>query len=620
MTPGPAAIGFREVFAMENDTQGAEGKAARILVVDDEPAVRQVLTRVLRMAGGYEVEGAGDGETARTILRDHCVDVVITDLLMPDLSGLELMQWSREHHPGPTWIILSGRGTFDDAVKAVRLGAFDYIPKPLVSMDSMLISVRNALHQRRLAEDRRRLHRDLENRNARLARQVEQFREACRLLCEQAETIDTDLRRAELIQRALLPREAPSADGMVIDAVYRPSLNVGGDLYDVVRIGENHLVAYVADAAGHGVSAAMLAVLLKHRMAMMDHDYRPSSPATALAAANASLRNECAAPGLFVTAVYCLLDLESHRLTVASAGHPPAILCRADGRIERIHHTGPALGLTSEAAFAEKSVQFGPGDRLLLYTDGLFHASLPDEALDSEKIARELAEGDRSGPALLHHLLALAARSRGEARRQDDITMLLLQSKQGVSHLDNGRPTRVAAAPATSRDETSDVQIGVDGRGATVRIAGRGGWTHSAAFREACVAEIEAGRALRLDLALCTYLDSTFLGTIQEVVDRAAVRRIDVAIHGMLPDTRALFTELGMDRVLQRICPQARPLPDRMDPIHPRGTDDSCGSLQVLRAHQALASLSDDNRREFAGLIEALQAELGDDDGEAVSP
>ncbi len=151
------------------------------------------------------------------------------------------------------------------------------------------------------------------------------------MLCEQAGIIESGLRRAELIQRALLPHVAPAVVGLAVDAVYRPSLNVGGDLYDVVAIGPNHLAAYIADAAGHGVSAAMLAVLFKHRLAMMDHEYRPNAPAEALSMLNTAIRAECSAPGLFVTAAYCLLDTQSREIVIASAGPSPPGPPRAAG-------------------------------------------------------------------------------------------------------------------------------------------------------------------------------------------------------------------------------------------------------------------------------------------------
>ena len=394
--------------ASQATSLGEEG-AARILIVDDERAIRELVVDVLS-GEGYELLEADDGPAAQAVLAATPVDVVITDLRMPQMTGLGLMQWAQDKHPGSAWIILSGRGTFDDAVRAVQLGAFDFICKPMDVAESLPVAVRNALRQRRLAAERRRLHRDLADRNEQLARQVDQLQEACALLCEQAETIAQDLRRAELIQRALLPYVPPEMGAFSVDAVYRPSHNVGGDLYEVVRVNDRHVIAYVADAAGHGVAAAMLAVLFKNRIGTLDDDRTPRAPAEVLASVNGALLAECGAPGLFITAAYFLLDMDTRQAVVASAGHTPMVLHRAGGGVEMIYHTGPALGLAPEARFAQKRFRFEPGDRLLLYTDGLYDAPEQSEALSAERIAgivRDRPPGD--GPALLARLLAAAA-------------------------------------------------------------------------------------------------------------------------------------------------------------------------------------------------------------------
>ena len=288
---------------MELGSDSSGASAARILVVDDEEGVRTFLKRALDSVHGYEVSAADSGLAAKELLQQRPFDVVVTDLLMPGMSGLELMQWAHQTCPGPTWIILSGRGTFDNAVRAVQLGAFDFITKPLPVIDSLLISVRNALSQQRMSAEREHLHQTIEQNNVRLRKQVDHLKQACRLLFDQAETIGEDLRKAELIQRAMLPSKPPEIRDFTVNTVYRPCRNVGGDLYDVVRLDDDHLVVYVADAAGHGVSAAMLAVLFKHRLPLTQgQPPTPTSPAEVLNVVNRCLLAECGRPGLFITA------------------------------------------------------------------------------------------------------------------------------------------------------------------------------------------------------------------------------------------------------------------------------------------------------------------------------
>ena len=191
----------------------------KILVVDDDEQSVYMLGTLLR-GHGYDVTEACDGLEAYRIISEQDFDVVITDLSMPKMGGLELMQWGHQYAPKLMWIILTGHGTFNDAVRAVQLGAFDFIAKPLLTMDPLMISIRNALNIQRLDLERERLHRDVEMGNVRLRQQVDHLKEACRMLCEQAEVIESDLRRAELIQRALLPYVAPDIEGLSVDTVH----------------------------------------------------------------------------------------------------------------------------------------------------------------------------------------------------------------------------------------------------------------------------------------------------------------------------------------------------------------------------------------------------------------
>ena len=321
-----------------------------LLVVDDNQPIRELLVSALQPEGFCCIETANGATQARQRLEERSFDVVITDIIMPDGDGLELMQWASEHCPGASWMVLTGNATVDTAVRALQLGAFDFINKPLDSLANLRKTVRHALEHRRLVAERDGLIAELKDRNAQLATHVERLKAACSMLDEHAETIRADLCRAAFIQQALLPRKAPRLEHHQIHAVYRPSENVAGDLYDVVRLDDRHLVLMAADAAGHGLSAAMLAVLFRNRLPMEN----PESgeilrPCETLRAVNRSLAAGLTAPGLFITAAYCLLDTESGLLHMASAGHPPLLLRRSDGSIERFLHTGPALGLYPEA-------------------------------------------------------------------------------------------------------------------------------------------------------------------------------------------------------------------------------------------------------------------------------
>lgn len=595
---------------METSQAAGEGVRRRILVVDDDASVRMLLMAALRRGREYDVFEADDGSAARAMLQQEQFDVVITDLVMPNMDGLSLLKWGQQNVPGVAWVILSGRATFDDAVKAVRLGAFDFITKPLAVLDQLLVTVRNAIRQRELMAEHERLDRQLEERNTQLGDQVSQLRGACRILCDQAHCLSEDLRRAELIQRAMLPQRPPETPGYAINAIYRPSAKVGGDLYDVSRIG-HHLVAYVADAAGHGVSAAMLAVLFKHRLHLVNEETsEPTEPAEVLRRVNAALIEECSRPGLFITAAFCVLDLETGKLTISSAGHPPILLHRADGEMEMAFHTGPALGTHRDPSFIQTRTELRRGDRILLYTDGLFDAGDESRALNHDALSSLLVKNHLPGQAQLHDLLAVASDRRDQSPQEDDITMVMITAADLPSALDNGTASPIEARPPATVQAESEVLIGKTANQTGVRVSGRGIWTSCPAFHDICLSEIDKKHDLLLDLSRCEYLDSTFLGTIQEVSDHADQCHTTFHIQGIRPEVRHLFDELGMDQVVRHFSVGLSPLPDRMIPLEIGDGDDERYRRNMLEAHEVLAAMNERNRREFYKLIEGIRRDV----------
>jgi serine phosphatase RsbU (regulator of sigma subunit)/anti-anti-sigma regulatory factor len=533
---------------------------------------------------------------------------------MPEEDGISLMRWAREHHHGTSWIVLTGHGTLDAAVRALQLGAFDFIAKPL-NLATLRNAVGNALVQQRLRSERDRLHAELAENNKRLCQHVEELEEACLLLEEQAEMIQADLQRAALIQRALLPRTPPNTPGLSIHALYRPSHMVGGDLYDVVRLDERHLVLLIADAAGHGLSAAMLAVLFRNRLPMVDADTRePCRPSQVLRAANRSLLRGFTAPGLFLTAAYCLVDMTDGRVTAASAGHPPLIVQRKSGEFERLFHTGPALGLYPEAQFADKEIVLEAGDHLVLHTDGLYSRLPPNGGSPSDRVIRILQKSTPSGvesdAERLMHLAGLDPSGRDELAPVDDVTILQLGVTPAPSIIDNGARLPVPIPTATATDDDVEILVGEDPQRTTLSIRGRAGWGRSAAFHQACSAAIDLERCVTLDLTLCEHLDSTFLGTLHELADRAEEARVEFRVQGVTPQVEELFAELGMKRVLDRMVPVMLPLPTAMSALPGADEDSHARRLRILKAHETLAALNEQNRREFDPLLEVLHREV----------
>lgn len=578
------------------------------LVVDDDPMVRKVVARGLSSLDPEDVLEVEDGLQAREVLSERAVDVVVTDVLMPNMDGRELMKWAQDNCPGPLWIVLSGLDTFDAAVDALHLGAFDYLTKP-PEVQRVRVAVRNALDHQELLREREALHREVAASNERLAEKVEQLADLCRMLEDQAEVIQADLARAEVIQRALLPQSPPDIERWCVETIYRPGSSVGGDFYDVVALDERHMGVVIADAAGHGVAAAMLSVLFKHRLKLKDDETgQPYMPNEVLRKANRALYDDISSPGSFITAAYALINRRTGHVRIASAGHPPCIRTSPAGEWQLMERTGPALGLEADARYTECCTDLASGDRLLLYTDGVLEGG--PQAPSSDDLARALVPGVPREQLLQGFYEAAIT---DNPRERDDITMILLERSDGVSRFDDTPYAAESAAPAAASQPQAQLLQGKVGKHGFLSIAGTATWMRSQMFYEAAMKMLERVRELTIDLGACEYLDSTFLGTLYEIVTRGSERLAKpdaVRLQRVPTSIRALFEELSMDAVLNHATLVSEPLPEKMETLTRSSTDVAVQGERMLKAHEVLASLSDENREQFQDVVESLRSDL----------
>ena len=194
-----------------------------ILVVDDDPVMRRLVLGGLKSFDCARILEAEDGVAAQDLLQRHRVDLVITDLMMPRLDGMGLLRWALDNEAWPVWIILSGLDTFDAAVDAIHLGAFDFLAKP-PQPQKLEVAVGNALKHAQLLRERERLFAELKETNRQLEQRVAHLNEVCGILEDQSETMLQDLRRAEIIQRALLPDSPPELGHFSVNSVYLPGV------------------------------------------------------------------------------------------------------------------------------------------------------------------------------------------------------------------------------------------------------------------------------------------------------------------------------------------------------------------------------------------------------------
>jgi sigma-B regulation protein RsbU (phosphoserine phosphatase) len=236
-----------------------------------------------------------------------------------------------------------------------------------------------------------------------------------------------ELRLAEQVQISMLPRRLPAVGGLEFGAIYRPCTQLSGDFFNVFRLDRDHVGMYVGDVSGHGVAAALLGVFAMQRIVTKQIDgseYRILPPSESLDRLNTVMLDSHFPDDFFLTLTYGIFDTRHATWNYASAGHPSSLLFRRNGSVMALEAEGPPLGLLP-AHFQDETIAIGPGDRLLLFTDGVDTMQWGGHGrATAGMIAAFPRRHAASSQALLDSLEAEAEPAEGIL---DDLTLLLLE-------------------------------------------------------------------------------------------------------------------------------------------------------------------------------------------------
>jgi len=385
--------------------------SAKLLIIDDDEVVRASLAAYLEDSG-FQVLQAGNALQGLEVFEGEEPDLVICDLRMPQIDGLELIRRMGEQQSETPVIVMSGAGVMSDVVEALRLGAVDYLIKPLEDLAVLEHSVHRALDRTRLRLENRRYREKLEAANRELQASLSLLQE--------------DQNAGRQVQLNMLPETPWEVDGLHFAHKIIPSLYLSGDFVDYFRVDERRLGFYLADVSGHGASSAFVTVLLKFMTTRLLYEFRRNGafpdfrPSDVLGHINRGLIN-CKL-GKHVTMLGGLIDLTADRLTYCVGGHLPLPVLYSNGEATYLQGRGLPVGLFQDASYENYELQLPASFSLTLASDGVLDL-LPGETLkEKEAVLPDRVKAAGGSLDGLRQVLGLA--QLGEM--PDDIALLVL--------------------------------------------------------------------------------------------------------------------------------------------------------------------------------------------------
>ena len=380
----------------------------KILVVDDEPdlehLVRQRMRREIR-SGQYSFMFAQNGVEALEVLsEEQDIDMVLTDINMPRMDGLTLLEQIPKVDPNIRSVIVSAYGDMKNIRTAMNRGAFDFITKP-IDFEDMKVTIQRTLHHLELWRGA------LESRDKLVA-------------------LQNELSVANKMQQSILPTSFPTGRGFEIFGSMKPARDVGGDFFDVLSLEDGRIGLVVADVSDKGVPAALF--MMSSRTLLKGAAIGLDAPGKVLSEVNQLLQEENDA-AMFVTVFYAAFDPKNGELTYANGGHNTPLVVHADGSSTVIPPTGGiALGVVPDFTYEESSMTLQPGDRVVLYTDGVTEAENDhSDQFGLERLCEVFTSGTPTDARATNEAVFDAVEAfAGEAPQFDDVTCLTLRRNE----------------------------------------------------------------------------------------------------------------------------------------------------------------------------------------------
>jgi sigma-B regulation protein RsbU (phosphoserine phosphatase) len=391
-----------------------ETELGKILVVDDNEMNRDMLSRRLSRKG-HSVQVAEDGRRALESVVHEDFDLILLDIMMPGIDGYQVLEEIRESKDAGMLpiIMATAKDQSEDIVKALRLGANDYVTKPL-DFPVVLARVQTQLSLKKAKDS----------------------------LAAAYAKMKKDVRAAARFQHALLPTSQPETGRTEFAWRYQPCDELGGDALNVFQIDEAHVCFYLLDVSGHGVPSSLLSVTATRSLSLTSDDaslitrpsdeppgYTISDPADVASRLN-ELNPMASNDNHYFTMVFAILNVETRQVRYVNAGHLSPILVRADGELEFVEEPNLSIGMFPVAKFKDTSFEMPPGSRLYFYSDALAEsANAEEEQFGKERLMEAVKSVcDRPLDAGLDVIIAAVDEWQEGEHFDDDVSILALET------------------------------------------------------------------------------------------------------------------------------------------------------------------------------------------------
>jgi phosphoserine phosphatase RsbU/P len=397
------------------------------LIVDDSRAQRLLFARHLQ-GWGYQTTEAGSGDEALALCEAHHFDLILSDWMMPGMTGLEFCRALRARTPDrySYFILMTSKNDKAAVAEGLDVGADDFLSKPVSPLE---LRARIAAGERLLA-----MERAFRARN-------DDLRDTLKELQQVHDALDRDLQQARKLQHSLIRDRHRDIGSCHLSFLLQSSGHVGGDLVGAFRITDTRVGVFAIDVSGHGVAAAMLCARVGALFAdgaqsqniALTQDTTTGqrlaySPDQVAARMNDLMLTEMDCD-TYLTLAYADIDMVTGRAALVQAGHPYPALQRSDGTVEFVGSGGLPIGLVPGATYSSFEVQLRPGDRLVLYSDGITECQNPqEEEFGQERLAELLARlGNLRGLDLLEALKWDLGRWAGREEFGDDVSAVQVE-------------------------------------------------------------------------------------------------------------------------------------------------------------------------------------------------